>query len=297
MGGVDGTGASGGMAGGVGAAGRVAGVRDPGLAGRVAVVTGANHGIGAAIARELAGCGVWVVAAFLRMAAAELDAEHYPPEYGLARAAGADSVVADIEACGGRAVGVEVDVRAPGAAGRLFDAAERVFGPVEILVNNASAWRADTFVPAEDDRFGRPHGVVDGGSHDFVFGVDVRGAALLMAEFAVRHVARGGSWGRIVGVGSGGSGGFPGEVSYGAAKSAMESYTLSAASELWSVGVTANVVVPPAVDTGWISAETRAVIEAGGGGRVARPEDVAEVVSLLVSEQARFVTGQVVAVR
>ncbi|MBW8805800.1 MAG: SDR family oxidoreductase, partial [Catenulisporales bacterium] len=61
---------------------------------------------------------------------------------------------------------------------------------------------------------------------------------------------------------------------------------------------TANVVLPPAVDTGWISAETRAAIEAGGpGSRVASPEDIAEVVCLLVSDQARFITGHVIPIR
>jgi 3-oxoacyl-[acyl-carrier protein] reductase len=87
-------------------------------------------------------------------------------------------------------------------------------------------------------------------------------------------------------------------VSYGAAKAAMQSYTLSAAHELWPYGVTANVILPPAVDTGWISADTRAAIEsAGPGSRIARPGDIAEVVCLLVSDQARFITGQVLPVR
>lgn len=273
-------------------------MRDPGLAGRVALVTGANHGIGAAIARELASHGVRVVAAYLRMSSTDLDSEHYPAAYGEARGAGADVVVADVEARGGAVIGVEADLREPGVSARLFDLAEKEFGPVEILVNNASAWKADTFAPQERDRFGRPHSAVSRLSHDFVFGVDARASAMLIAEFAERHTARAATWGRIIGIGSGGAGGFPGEVSYGAAKAAMASYTLSAADELWPYGVTANVILPPAVDTGWISAETRAAIEASGpGSRVASPDDIAEVVCLLVSDQARFITGQVIPVR
>lgn len=273
-------------------------MRDPGLTGRVALVTGANHGIGAAISRELASHGVHVVAAYLRMTSTDLDSDRYPAAYGEARSATADMMVADAEARGGKAVGAEVDLREPGAPADLFDLAEREFGPVEILVNNASAWKADTFVPQDEDRFGRPHSAVSHLTHDFVFGVDARASAILIAEFARRHMERSATWGRIIGIGSGGSGGFPGEVSYGAAKAAMESYTLSAAHELWPHGVTANVVLPPAVDTGWISAETRAAIESGGpGSRIASPEDIAEVVCLFVSDRARFITGQVIPVR
>lgn len=153
-------------------------------------------------------------------------------------------------------------------------------------------------MPQERDRFGRPHSAVSHPAHDFVFGVDARASAMLISEFAKRHTARAATWGRIIGIGSGGSGGFPGEVSYGAAKAAMESYTLSAAQELRPYGVTANVIFPPAVDTGWISTETRAAIEVGGpGNRIASPEDIAEVVCLFVSDQARFITGQVIPVR
>src|SRR4051794_10339582 len=134
---------------------------DPGLAGKVALVTGANHGIGAAIAHELAGHGARVVAAYLRMTSAELDSEYYPAQYGQARGATADALLADIEAHGAKAIGVEADLRKPGTPTDLFDLAEREFGPVEILVNNASAWKADTFVPQQHDRFGRPHSTMD----------------------------------------------------------------------------------------------------------------------------------------
>lgn len=159
---------------------------DPGLTGRIALVTGANHGIGAAIARELADHGARVVAAYLRMTPADLDSEHYPAAYGEARGAAADVMVAEVESRGGKAIGVEADLREPGAPAALFDLAEKEFGPVEILVNNASAWKADTFVPQEKDRFGRPHSAVGHASHDFVFGVDARAPAMLMSYGAAK---------------------------------------------------------------------------------------------------------------
>jgi NAD(P)-dependent dehydrogenase (short-subunit alcohol dehydrogenase family) len=83
-------------------------------------------------------------------------------------------------------------------------------------------------------------------------GPDAMAPALLIAEFARRHRARGGAWGRIVGLTSGGQHGFPDEVSYGAAKAAQENYTMSASVELAPYGVTANIVYPPVTDTGWV---------------------------------------------
>ena len=134
-----------------------------------------------------------------------------------------------IRAAGGRAAAVEADLSDAASVPALFDAAEAQFGPVQILVNNASGWIADTFVPAATDRFGRALAPVSALTVDQVLGVDARAAALLIAEFARRHVARHGDWGRIIGLTSGGPDGFPEEVSYGAAKAAQVNFTLSAA--------------------------------------------------------------------
>src|SRR6185312_4240137 len=128
------------------------------------------------------------------------------------------------------------------APARLFDFAESELGPVDILINNASGWLADTFVPAEPDRFNRNTAGVSAETFDRQFAVDARASAALIAEFARRHVARHAKWGRIIGLTSGGLNGFPGEVSYGAAKAALENYTMSAAYELAGLGITANIV-------------------------------------------------------
>jgi 3-oxoacyl-[acyl-carrier protein] reductase len=263
-------------------------VLDLGLNGRVALVTGANQGIGAATARALAAHGVAVLLTYLRLDPAEHAGEPYPAEYGQARAASAEEVARLIRDGGGAADAVEADLADPAVPALLFDRAEAALGPVEILVNNASGWLADTFLPAERDRFGRRLRPVDAAGHDRQFAVDARAPALLIAEFARRHVRQGASWGRIIGLTSGGQGGFPEEVSYGAAKAAQENYTMAAAQELGRYGITANMVHPPVTDTGWV---TPAVREHA---RVAQPEEVAEVIVLLASHQARHITGQVV---
>ena len=219
------------------------------LTNHVAIVTGANHGIGAATARVLAGCGARVLVTYLR-----LGDEHnpgMPVAYHLGRASDAQHVVADIRANGGLAATVEADLADPQTPRRLFDIAEGELGPVDILVNNASGWLADTFTTAARDDFDRTIARVSEETFDRQFAVDARGAAALIAEFARRHIERGATWGRIIGLTSGGTHGFPGEVSYGAAKAALENYTMSAAIELAHLGITANVVYPPVTDT-WL---------------------------------------------
>ena len=130
------------------------------------------------------------------------------------------------------------------------------------------------------------------------FTVDAMGAALMIAEFARRHIARQARWGRIIGLTSGGSLGFPEEVSYGAAKAAQVNYTMSAAVELAPFGVTANMVHPPVTDTGWVTGAVRAEVAASRElFHVASPGEVAAVIAWLASDAAALVTGNVITLR
>ena len=265
------------------------------LTGRVALVTGANHGIGAATVRALAACGARVLATYLRHV--EQDPGR-PGAYGRVRAADASQVVADVEANGGRAVAVEADLADAGTPRRLFDIAETELGPVDILVNNASAGGKDTFAGESRDRYGRTLNPVSAETFDRQFVVDARGSAIMIAEFARRHAERGATWGRIIGLTSGGPLGFPGEVSYGAAKAALENYTMSAAFELADLGITANIVYPPVTDTGWVTDEVRQHVEERADLlRIAQPEEVAQVIAYLASDHARLITGNVIHLR
>jgi 3-oxoacyl-[acyl-carrier protein] reductase len=260
------------------------------LRGHIALVTGANHGIGAATAKMLAARGAAVVLAYLRIP--DPGDQGGPKLYRSKRASDAEKVLAAIKDLGGSGVAIEADLADAGTAVRLLDAAEAAFGPVDILINNASAWVADTFSPTPKDRFGHQQKRVSAETIDHQFGVDARGSALLIAEFARRHATRGGKWGRIVGLTSGGPTGFPNEVSYGAAKAALENYIMSAAFELATLGITANIVNPPVTDTGWVTEEVRQHV-AGRADliHIASPDEVAEVIAFLVSDEARLITG------
>jgi len=264
---------------------------------RVALVTGANHGIGAATAKALAARGSAVLCTYFRSdRLGGLDDPSLPAAYRATRMARADFVVESIRAGGGHALAIEADLSDQGSVPALYDAAERELGPVQILVNNASGWVGDTFAPQATDRFGRSQNAVTARTIDQVLAVDARAAALLIAEFARRHIARAGQWGRIVGLTSGDADGFPEEVSYGAAKAAQVSFTLSAAGELARHGVTANVVHPPITDTGWINTQTAAAARSAGR-RVATPKEVAEVIAFLASDAAALITGNVIRLR
>jgi 3-oxoacyl-[acyl-carrier protein] reductase len=265
-------------------------------AGHTAIVTGANHGIGAATACALARRGCGVLCTFLRLK--DPDDPGTPQAYRDRRAQDAAAVVARIREEGGTAAAVEADLSGPGTPALLFDTAEEQLGPVDILVNNATGWLADTFAATAADRLGRTLQPVTAATWNQQFTVDAMGAALMISEFAQRHIARKATWGRIIGLTSGGDLGFPEEVTYGAAKAAQVNYTMSAALELARFGITANMVYPPVTDTGWVTDAVRDHV----AGRpelihIATPEEVAEVIAYLASDPAALITANVIMLR
>jgi 3-oxoacyl-[acyl-carrier protein] reductase len=116
----------------------------------------------------------------------------------------------------------------------------------------------------------------------------------MMEEYAHRHIARGVGWGRIINITTV-SYGFAGEISYGASKHAMESYSRAAAFELGPYGITVNIICPGAVQTGWITAKLEEEIRARYPlRRIGRPQDIANAVIFFASDKAEWITGQMI---
>ncbi len=278
---------------------------DPCLQNKVVLITGANHGIGAATAKTFALQGARVFITYLRLpplgsSSAQTKDRDTPglALYNFMRAQSSEEVVQQIRAQGGIVEALEADLADIKSIPMLFDRVEAVFGGVDILVNNADYCVADTFLPAsQHEKEMTPAGYapsfLTATSHDTHFAVNSRAVALLMAEFARRRVEQGVRWGRVINVSTDGSSGFVHEVSYGASKFAMESYSRAAASELGQYGITVNVVSPGPIQTGYITMELeQEMITDIPLGRVGQPEDVADVIVFLASEQARWLTGQ-----
>jgi 3-oxoacyl-[acyl-carrier protein] reductase len=212
----------------------------------------------------------------------------------------ADKVIKAIHDLGGECKSWESDLSDPENVPQLFDKAEEGFGRVDIVVNNAAHDRCDTFIPRteleKDPLFlgEYPMRTISAESHDEHFAVNTRAVVLMMEEFASRYIARKATWGRIINISTDGAYVHASNVSYGASKFAVESYSRAAACELGSYGITINVISPGAVQTGWMTPELeKAVADDYPLRRVGKPEDIANAVIFFASEQTDWITGQV----
>jgi 3-oxoacyl-[acyl-carrier protein] reductase len=231
---------------------------------KIAVVTGASRGIGRAIAERLGRDGHSVVVNYVRDRRA------------------ADDVVEAITGSGGRAVPVQADVSDPGDIDRLFEEAEKVFGPPTVVVASAGA---GAFVPTAE---------ATEADFDRVFALNTRGTYFVLQQ-AARRVVDGG---RIVAISTAGTQ-MPLAATglYSGSKAAVERFAFSLAKELGGRGVTVNVVAPGATDTDGLVMDPGSVAQLVGQtplGRLGTPSDIADVVGFLAGPDSAWITGQLV---
>ncbi|HET7471424.1 MAG TPA: glucose 1-dehydrogenase [Gemmatimonadales bacterium] len=238
------------------------------LAGKVAIVTGASKGIGAAIAKELGAAGAAVVV-----------------NYASDRS-GAERVVGEIAAAGGRALAVQADVARADDVARLFEQARQEFGGVDVLVNNAGVYRFQALGDITEDEFHRE------------FNINVLGVVLATREAARYFGPEGGS---VINLGSVVSTTTPAlSAVYTGSKAAVDAMTRVLAKELGPRNIRVNSLNPGGVETegahsaGIIGTEfQRNIVAQTPLGRFGQPADIAPVAVFLASDDSAWLTGEV----
>jgi len=254
---------------------------DFGLSGRNYLVTGANSGIGRAIAIALGQQRGNVAIHYLPAAQAAEGVAH-----AVLGEEAAFEVAEVVRRHGGKAATIPADLSVEWEVAELISKAEEAIGPIDGLVNNAAACMLpDTVLDADFERY-RRH-----------YDVNLAAPTLLMAGFCRAISARSPSVGRIVNVSTDAARAFPGQVFYGTSKAALEAMTRAAAIELGPIGIAVNAVAPGPVQTGYIDDALAAkVIPSIPLRRLGTPEDIAAATLFLLSDASAWVTGQVIQV-
>jgi 3-oxoacyl-[acyl-carrier protein] reductase len=238
------------------------------LKGKVALVTGASKGIGAAIARELAARGAAVAV-----------------NYSGSKAA-AEKVVAEINAAGGKAIAVQANVADPAAIAPLIDAVATQLGPIDVLVNNAGIYEFGPLEAITPEHFHKQ------------FNVNVLGLLLVTQAAVPRFNPAGGS---IINIGSVVASGFANSAVYSATKGAVNTITGSLSKELGAKKIRVNALNPGLVETegtqdaGFIGSEFQKQAETDTPlGRIGQPSDIARVAAFLASDDSGWLSGQTI---
>lgn len=275
---------------------------DPKLEGKVVLITGANHGIGAATAKTFAVQGAKVFISFFRepcnLSSEDMEKAKEAGQGGvfLYRAnqqQTAESVLDSISSFGGKAAAKELDLSDTRNIPLLFNCCEKELGAVDILINNHAYCALDTFDPELETSDGFGVHLTSQKDIDINFAINTRAYVLMMSEYIDRFLKRKADWGRIINISTDAAHAHEANISYAASKHAIESYSRSAALEVGKYGITVNVVAPGPIQTGYLSPDEETSIAAQTPlRRIGKPEDVAEAMLLLASEQAHWLTGQ-----
>jgi 3-oxoacyl-[acyl-carrier protein] reductase len=238
------------------------------LQGKVALVTGASKGIGAAIARELAGRGAAVAV-----------------NYSGSKA-GAEKVVAEIKAGGGKAIAVQADLSNPDTIGAFVEAVADQLGAIDILVNNAGVYE---FGPLEQ---------ISPAQFNKMFNLNVLGLLLTTKEAVARFNPKGGS---VINISSVAADGIGGAAVYSATKGAVDSVSVALAQELGAKKIRVNSVSPGMIVTegvqaaGFVGSDfEKEAVQRTPLGRIGQPQDIASIAAFLASDESAWVNGQVI---